>query len=79
MDELNGPLAISLKREKLVEDLAEFFDISTTMGGGSQAPPPKHQYRVIVRTSEVRREGRKGRDVPALVGGGLLQPPLLPI
>ena len=52
VDESSGPLAISLKRERVPDDITEFFDISMTTAT-PQAPPPKHQYRIIVRTSEV--------------------------
>ena len=51
-DENNGPIAVSLRREKVSDDLANYFDTPSTLVG-QQAPLPKHQYRVIVRTSEV--------------------------
>ena len=45
VDENIGPVAISLKRERIPDEIAEFYGI---MGSA-----PKYQHRVIVRTSQV--------------------------
>ena len=50
MDELLGPVAISVKREKVSDELPEFYGIPASVGPTGM---PKHQYRVILRTSEV--------------------------
>ncbi len=46
IDENIGPIAISLKRERIPDEVVEFYGI---MGSA-----PKYQHRVIVRTSQVR-------------------------
>ena len=45
IDENIGPIAISLKRERIPDEVVEFYGI---MGSA-----PKYQHRVIVRTSQV--------------------------
>ena len=45
IDENVGPIAISLKRERIPDEVVEFYGI---MGSA-----PKYQHRVIVRTSQV--------------------------
>lgn len=45
MDETLGPVAISLKREKVENDL--------TTNGCSSNPSVLFRYRIIIRTSEV--------------------------
>ena len=45
VDESIGPVAISLRRERIPDDIATFYGASLTA--------PKYQHRVIVRTSEV--------------------------
>lgn len=49
MDENLGPVAVSIKREK-VEDT-----------GGSENSQPQYIYRLIVRTSEVSAQTEKSR------------------
>ena len=51
MDENLGPIAISIRRDKVPDQLGDFYHLQPT----PSAPiPPKHFYRVIFRTSEVR-------------------------
>ena len=45
-------MAISLKREKVPEELPGFYGTQHSLGPGG-AGLPKHQYRIIVRTSNV--------------------------
>ena len=51
MDETLGPVAASIKRE-VVERPGK---LSSDSGGGA-APQPVYQYRVLIRTSEVRAQ-----------------------
>lgn len=48
MDERFGPVALSLKREKL--------DENTSLLKGGEAEGNQYQYRIIARTSEVCKE-----------------------
>lgn len=45
MDDTLGPVAISLKREKV--------EMDTTVNGCSSSPSVLFRYRIIIRTSEV--------------------------
>lgn len=45
VDENIGPVAISLKRERIPDEISEFYGASLTA--------PKYQHRVIMRTSQV--------------------------
>ena len=50
IDEGLGPVAISLKREKVSDGLPEFYGTPATVGPTGM---PKNQYRIILRTSKV--------------------------
>ena len=45
VDENIGPVAISLKRERIPDEISEFY--------GASVMVPKYQHRVIMRTSQV--------------------------
>jgi len=50
IDEGLGPVAISLKREKVSDGLPEFYGTPATVGPTGM---PKNQYRIILRTSKL--------------------------
>ena len=45
IDENVGPVAISLRRERIPDEISDFYDVNLTA--------PKYQHRVIMRTSQV--------------------------
>ncbi len=53
IDENLGPVAISLKREKVSDDLLGVYGTVANVG---PVVSTKHQYRVLLRTSEVREK-----------------------
>jgi len=50
VDDNVGPVAISIRRERVVEQISNFYD---TQSSSTVQSMPKHLYRVILRTSEV--------------------------
>ena len=52
VDENLGPIAISIRREKVPDQLGNFYQLQPN----TVPPPPKNMYRVIFRTSEVSGE-----------------------
>ena len=50
VDEKVGPVAVSLRREKVPDSLLDFYMVPSNLATSL----PRHQYRIIVRTSQVR-------------------------
>ncbi len=52
VDETLGPVAISLKRERVPPEVCDFYNIQPSMPNNITMVP-KHQWRIIFRTGQV--------------------------